>query len=193
MVLGVLWALLAPEERSLGAGIRPVYLHVSATWAGVTLLYLVGVWGGVAALLPRVGRVSVWLRAGWTAGLTAFAAGFALSLVAARVSWGGVFWAEPRVLASIAVVALGLVALAVEPGDRPRRWGPSLWAVAALACYGVLRNADTFVHPERPIRPTTPWSIRGTFFGLYALFLVSASAFAVMLAGRRQPTPPGDA
>ena len=158
-----------------------VYLHVSATWAGITFLYAGGFLGGVSLLLPSRDGFRVWLRSVWTAGLVAFVAGFLLSLVAARVSWGGIFWAEPRMRASLGVVAVSLLALAVEAGVRGSRWKGLTWTVAALACFVILRSAGLFIHPDRPIHPTTPWSIRGTFLGMYALFLLTGAALASAL------------
>jgi hypothetical protein len=116
--------------------------------------------------------------------LVAFAAGFLLSLVAARVSWGGIFWAEPRMRASLGVVAVSLLALAVEAGVRGSRWRGVTWAVAALACFVILRSAGLFIHPDRPIRTTTPWSIRVTFLGMYGLFLFTSAALASALPRR---------
>ncbi len=184
LVVAALWALLAPEERSLGSGIRMVYLHVSATWAGITFLYGVGLLGGVSSFLPSPDGLRGWLRSVWTAGLAAFAVGFLLSLVAAQASWGGIFWAEPRVRASLGVVAVSLLALTVEAGVRGSRWRGLTWTVAALACFVILRSAGLFIHPDRPIRSTTPWSIRGTFLGLYAFSLVIGAALASALSRR---------
>jgi hypothetical protein len=184
LFVAALWALLAPEERSMGSGIRMVYLHVSATRAGLTFLYAGGILGGLSPLLPSRDGFLAWLRSAWTAGLVAFAAGFLLSLVAAHGSWGGIFWAEPRMRASLGVVAVSLLALAVEAGVRGSRWRGMTWAVAAMACFVVLRSAGLFVHPDRPIRPTTPWAIRGTFLGMYALFMVTSAALASALRQR---------
>jgi hypothetical protein len=116
--------------------------------------------------------------------LGAFIVGFLLSLMAAQVSWGGIFWAEPRVRASLGVVAVSLLALAVDAGFRDSRWRGLTWTVAALACFVILQSAGLFIHPDRPIRPTTPWSIRGTFLGMYALFLVTGAALASVLPRR---------
>jgi hypothetical protein len=181
LVAAALWAFLAPEERSLGSGIRMVYLHVSATWAGITFLYGAGILGCLSLLLRSPDGFRGWLRSVWTAGLAAFAAGLLLSLMAAHVSWGGIFWAEPRMRASLGVVAVSLLALAVDTGVRGSRWKGLTWTVAALACFVILRSAGLFIHPDRPIRPTTPWSIRGTFLGMYALFLLTSAALASAL------------
>jgi hypothetical protein len=161
-----------------------VYLHVSATWAGITFLYGAGILGGVTLLLPSPDGLRGWLRSVWWAGLAAFAVGFLLSLMAAHVSWGGIFWAEPRIRASLGVVAVSLLALTVEASLRGRRWAGLTWTVAALACFVILRTAGLFIHPDRPIRPTTPWSIRGTFLGMYALFLLTSAALASALPRR---------
>ena len=68
----------------MGVTIRPVYLHVSATVAGMLLLYAAAGLGllRTAGLLPRF---DAWLRRVWMAGVVMFALGYALSLLAAQV------------------------------------------------------------------------------------------------------------
>jgi hypothetical protein len=193
LVIAALWAAVAPAERSMGNAIRFVYLHVSATWAGVTFLYGVGALGVVAVARPDA-SFTAWLRRGWTAGLVVFVLGFLLSLVSARVSWGGIFWAEPRMRASLGVVALGSVALAVDAGLPEGRGRGLVWTVAAAASFVLLRGAALYIHPEHPIQATTPWSIKGTFFGMFVLLLAGTAmltlAFPPARGGEAGSTAP---
>lgn len=177
------WAALAPPERSLGEGIRVVYLHVSATLAGLTCLYGVGVVGAVAVFQP-LGVVETQLRSFWIAGLAAFGLGFGLSLVSATVSWGGIFWAEPRVRASLGVVAVSLVAWTVVGSLGARRIRHLAWAVAAGLAFISLRTAPLYVHPDHPVQSTTPLGIRAAFVGIFLLFLAASFCLAQLLHGR---------
>lgn len=178
----VAWAALAPSERSLGDGIRIVYLHVSATLAGLACLYGVGAVGAVGVVRP-LGAVGTRLRFVWVAGLWTFALGFALSLVSATVSWGGIFWAEPRVRASLGVVAVGLLAPAVRAGLANRRLRDLVWPVSAVLIFVVLRTAALYVHPDHPIKSTTPLGIRGAFVAIFVLFLVASLCLAKLMHG----------
>jgi hypothetical protein len=174
------WALLAPPERTLGDAIRVVYLHVSATMAGLACLYGAGALGLATAVLP-VPRVERALRPLWIAGMAAFVAGFLLSLVSARISWGGIFWAEPRVRASLGVVAVGLVAVAVDGWLAPARARNLTWSAAAALAFVALRTAPLYIHPDHPVKEGTPPGIRAAFLGISVCWLVAALFLARFL------------
>ena len=87
----------APSERTLGDGMKLVYLHVSIIWAGMTGVVVSGVLGLLNGFRPHHNRVVLMqqiaaVSMGW------FAAGLLLSIMAAKVNWGAVFWQEPRKL-----------------------------------------------------------------------------------------------
>ena len=178
------WALLAPPERTMGDAIRVVYLHVSATMAGLACLYGAGALGlaMTARPVPRVERA---LRPLWIAGLAAFSAGFLLSLVSARISWGGIFWTEPRMRASLGVVATGWVALAVHAGLGPGRARDLTWTVAAAVAFVAIRRAPLYLHPDHPVTATTPLGIRAAFLGIAICWFVACLFLTrLLLVGR---------
>ncbi len=180
----VVWALLAPSERQLGDGIRFVYLHVSATWAGLMGIYGAGLIGLAEAAAPaRIPRG--WTAAFGRAGLVLFAVGFVVSLVSAQVSWGGIIWTEPRLLASIGIVALGLVVAWTLAGVGSARIDGLAWAGFAAASAVSLQTAGLFFHPDDPIGASTSDPIRWTFFGLFGL----ATVALFLLVHRFRPGP----
>lgn len=174
------WAALAPPERSLGDGIRVVYLHVSATLAGLACLYGVGLLGAVVSLRP-VAFLEDRLRSYWIAGLGAFGLGLALSLVSAAVSWGGIFWAEPRLRASLGVVAVGMMAWAAYWSFGSARTRHLVWTVSAAMVFLLLRTAPLYIHPDDPVQSTTPLGIRAAFGGMFVLFLAASFCLAELL------------
>ena len=172
LAVASVWGLvLAPQERTMGATIRPVYLHVAATVAGMTMLYAAAGLGLVRTmgLLPAV---DAWLRRVWAGGVVMFAVGYALSLLAAEVAWGGIFWAEPRVRASVGVMAVGMVAWAMAPRITSKLGEHLLWPLALAVMMVMLAGADRVIHPEDPVQDVTPLSIRATFWGLTAVMLL---------------------
>ena len=180
IVAGVWGLLLAPPERTMGTTIRPVYLHVAATVAGLTMLYITAGLGLVrtAGLLPRLDG---WLRRLWAGGVVMFGLGFVLSLLAAQVAWGGIFWAEPRVRASVGVLAVGMIVWAVAPRVRKMAAGHLLWPVALAAIMAMLASAQRIIHPESPVQDVTPWGIRGTFYGLTVIMLLTGWSVAQLM------------
>ncbi len=181
LVVAGVWALLlAPQERTMGTTIRPVYLHVAATVAGLTMLYVTAGLGLVrtAGFLPRLDG---WLRRLWAGGVVMFGLGFVLSLLAAQVAWGGIFWAEPRVRASVGVLAVGMIVWAVAPRVTKMAAGHLLWPVGLAAIMAMLANAQRIIHPESPVQGVTPWGIKGTFYGLTAIMLLTGWSVAQLM------------
>ncbi len=183
LTVAAIWGLLlAPEERTMGVTIRPVYLHVAATVAGMMLLYLAGALGLIrtAGLAPRS---EPWVRRFWAAGTIMFGLGYGLSLLAAHVAWGGIFWAEPRVRASFGVLAVGMLTWAVAPRITERAGGHLLWPAALAGMITMLATAPRVIHPESPIQDVTPMNIKATFYGLTAVMLLVGWSLVQMLSG----------
>ena len=186
LVAGVWGLLLAPQERSMGTTIRPVYLHVAATLAGMTMMYAAA---GVG-LLRVGGLLPGWesrLRRVWGAGVILFALGYLLSLLAAQVAWGGVFWAEPRVRSSVGVLAVGAMVWAAAPRLTRRPMGHLVWPGGLAVAMVMLATSRRIIHPEGPIQDVTPWSIRGTFYGLTALMLLVGWDVMRLMASAQEP------
>jgi len=185
----VVWALLAPPERQLGEGIRLVYLHVAATWAGLLGIYLAGLMGLRLAITPD--RLPEgWTRAFATGGLILFTVGLVLSLASATVSWGGILWEEPRLLASIGIVALGAAVWWMTRGMANIRWRGLAWAIFATVSAVSLQAAELFFHPDEPIATSTSGEIRLTFYGLFALAVIAAGLIVFMLLPTNEPEQP---
>lgn len=181
--------LLAPEEATLGTKIRWVYLHVSFTWAGTSLINAVGLGGLYLIARPSAMPASTWVAPGQIAGLILYAAGFGLSLVASYTSWGGILWMEPRVLSSVAMLAGGIVVVIIDHYlISPRKIG--ILAVAtAVAWSWALSSTGRVFHPDDPIDASDSLTIRMTF---YALTIV-AIALGVVLAMIVKGSPRKDA
>ena len=185
LVVGVaLWGFLAPEERVLGGGIRWVYVHVSATWAGSLGLLAAGALGlaQIAQPKPRLGRG---MDAVGAAGLTLFAVGFGLSLVAAKANWGHVLWSEPRVALSLRLLGAGSLAWLASSRFVDGRVKGMPWVMLATLAAFELGTARRVIHPEGPIHDATSEAIRWTFYGMF----VAQVAIGALLASRwsRQP------
>ncbi len=168
----LLWA--APSERTLGAGIKLVYVHVAMTWTGMLGLTLAGVIGLGVALLGRPPLLAWARKVGWTAG-GFFAAGLLTSALAAWVNWGGVFWAEPRMQTALNGLVLALVAL-VASGWLPwRRAGGALLAVPPVFLAWSTSSATLVLHPRSPILSSSSPGIQLAFLGSFALCLAAAA------------------
>lgn len=180
VLLAVLVALLAPRERTLGSGIRSVYLHVSATWAGLSGFFLLGALGLVLLFWPNR-RLGAWVRSiGWAA-VMLFAVGYVLSLVAARVNWGGVLWQEPRVRVSFEILIGAAAVLMANLTALDQRWKGVLWVVLITFASWRLQSTQMYFHPEAPIRTSPSLAIKLSFYGLFVLALMAGASIVALM------------
>ncbi len=177
----VLW-WLSPPERTLGTGIRPVYVHVGLIWTGITGYVAAGLLG--IQLLRTGGRTwRRWARAtGWVAN-GFFLAGLLVSMWASQVNWGGVYLAEPRYLVNFALllVALSVQILAELPAVPSRLLG-ILYVGVMLALLAANQFTPLVLHPANPIRTSNAASIQLTFLAFFALFLLAAARLVFLVA-----------
>jgi len=168
VVAGALVASLAPEERTLGDGIRWVYVHVGLVWAGSLALALAAV-GGLGLAVTGRPRLEGWVRALWWAGLGVFGLGVGFSMIAASINWGAVALDEPRMAASLRFLAIAaMIAVAGSWSARPRVTGVLALATFALFAWDV-GGAELVMHPDDPIRTATSVAIQATFMTCFAL------------------------
>jgi len=109
LVLAAGLVIIAPDERTLGSGIKPVYVHVGLTLAGMAGLIIAGALG-LFGLLSSRNRFHAWMLATGRVGLLLYAAGVAASLVAAHVNWGGVTLEEPLLRMSVMLLGVAWIA-----------------------------------------------------------------------------------
>lgn len=175
--------LVAPEEATLGAGMRWVYLHVSFTWAGTLLINLIGLAGLYLIVRPTAMPHSLWVAPAQTAGLILFGIGFALSLAASYTSWGGILWMEPRVLSSIGILAGGMAAVALASIVVSPRTIGLLAILLSVGVSVVLASTGRVFHPEDPIDTSDSTSIRLTFYALTVIAFAIGLVLTMILHG----------
>lgn len=169
-----LLALLGPEEKSLGASVRIVYLH--GAWVlTAEVAFLAAGLAGLAALIARRAPLHRWSAALGRTGIVFWVTYLPLSLWAMQSNWNGLFLSEPRFrLAAIFAVTgvllqAGLWLIATD-------WISSL---ANLLFIIVLRiifaTAENVMHPPpSPIFNSGNYLIIGFFVVLNLLTLVAA-------------------
>ncbi len=176
----LLW--LAPAEKTLGTGMRSVYLHVGLIWTGIAGFGVGGLLG-LLVLFRNDTRLDGWAQSlGWVA-CGFFATGFLSSMLASKINWGGVFLAEPRNLSALMILC---VALIVQIWGSWPVW-PRLKGLfrVALVGIGIWSNLTTplVLHPQNPIRTSTSTAIQLTFLGIFLLFSLAAALVVMMVHG----------
>ena len=167
----LLW--FAPEEQTLGGGIKSVYVHVALIWVGMAGLTLAG-FIGLGVIIWANEQLSSWMQTvGWVA-FAFYAAGVGMSVLASKVNWGNVFWQEPRMRAALNTLAVVLIVEVVidwVPWIRLR--GVMSAGLVAMLAWTTLA-APLVLHPSDPIRTSSSSAIQLTFLGLFLLCALAA-------------------
>lgn len=184
LLLGVaLMIVFAPEERTLGSGIRSVYLHVGLIWTGLFGFAMTAVLG-IGVLLSEKPLWQRWLAlVSWVA-LGFYAAGIFMSMVASADNWGAVFLQEPRMAASLNGLAIATIVLVLGSWQPwPRLRGAMTASIIFVLLWLNLR-AELVLHPPNPIANSNATPIQLTFLLVTVLFILLASWLVWLLHGR---------
>jgi hypothetical protein len=164
----------APEEKTMGAGIKSVYVHVALIWTGMLGMVIAGVLGIVLAIFNRQ-KIYAWMMTiGWvTLGVLILSA--IASMIAQIINWNGIFWDEPRSVAQFQTLAAFIIALIASqwlPWLRVRGLVVGATVVVILT---VIRLAPLVLHPDNPIGTSNSSGIQFAFFALFILSTLGAS------------------
>ena len=174
LITAVIFLLyLAPEEATLGTGIRTVYIHVALTWTGMAGFVLAGLLGLAVLITANEKFTHLMQTLGWVA-FTFYAAGVAMSTLASRVNWGAVFWQEPRMMAAFNSLALMLIILIINTWLPWVRLRGLLQAALPLAVVWLTNRAPLVLHPRNPIFSSEATSIQLAFIAMFLLFVAIA-------------------
>jgi hypothetical protein len=174
--------LFGPEEKTLGANVRLVYVHgawVLAAELALMAAGLAGAAGVLAHFIPRFSRFEAtlhrWSAALGRAGMVFWITYLPLSMWAMQANWNGLFLAEPRFRLALNFAIVGvLLQVGLWMLHNP------LWtSIANLAYIVVLRvvfaAAQNIMHPPpSPIFSSGRWTIISFFVGLNLLAWLAA-------------------
>lgn len=166
-----------PAERTLGQGVKAVYVHVALTQAGMLGLLVAGLLG-IGVLITSGEALHRWMQAAARVGLALYAGGFVFSLLAQITSWGGIAWQEPRVVAALNILAVAIIVQVVivwlPDGDHWPRVRGLLYAALAAYLLWATGTADDVLHPSAAIRTSPSSAIRLAYLGLLGLAILGA-------------------
>jgi hypothetical protein len=169
-----LMALFGPEEKSLGANVRIVYLH--GVWALTAEIALaLAALAGLLGLAARRDFFHAWSAALGRAGIFFWVTYLPLSLWAMESNWNGLFLSEPRFRLALTFAVTGIL-LQAGLWIVNHKW---LTSLSNLAFFIVLRVvfgvAQNIMHPPpSPIFNSGNYVIIGFFVALNLLTLLAA-------------------
>jgi hypothetical protein len=164
-----LLAFLGPEEKSLGANVRIVYLH--GAWVlTAEMAFFAAALSGLLGLLLRKDIFHTWSAALGRTGIFFWLTYLPLSLFAMQANWNGLFLAEPRFrLAMIFAITGILLQLGLWLFDI--HWLTSLGNILYVIVLRVsFATAQNVMHPPpSPIFNSGNYVIMGFFIALNLL------------------------
>ncbi len=184
LTVAAVLVLIIPGERTLGDGLRIVFIHAALIQTGAIGLIGAGLLGLAAAFSGREGAAG-WARTVGAVALTFYFGGIATSLIAAQINWGGLGLDEPRMAAglrTLAVAAIVQVLAAWLPASEAgRRLDGLLRAALATFLVWATASAPLVLHPRNPIGASPSLAIQASFYALLATTLLAAGWVIVRL------------
>jgi hypothetical protein len=174
VVLIALIALFGPEDKSLGANVRIVYLHGAWVLTAEIAFILAGVAGFLALIRSRP-QLDNWSAALGRTGTVFWVTYLPLSLLAMQTNWNGLFLAEPRfrLALTFAVVAV-LMQVGLWLIAKPA-YTSAANALFIMVLRYVFSQASNVMHPPpSPIFSSGNYLIIGFFVGLNLLSWLAA-------------------
>ncbi|HLO33124.1 MAG TPA: hypothetical protein VK249_28515 [Anaerolineales bacterium] len=174
LIVIALLTLFGPEEKSLGANVRIVYLH--GAWVlTAELAFIASGLAGLLALITRRQLFHQWSAALGRAGILFWVTYLPLSLWAMQSNWNGLFLAEPRFRLALIFAVTGLL-LQVGLWLINLPWVISLANVLFILILRlVFSTAKNVMHPPpSPIFNSGNYAIIGFFIALILFTLVAA-------------------
>jgi hypothetical protein len=165
---------LGPEELSLGANVRIVYLHGAWVLTAEAALGLSAI-AGLLGILTRRERLHHWSAALGRTGLFFWVTYLPLSLWAMQANWNGLFLGEPRFRLAVIFAVTGVL-LQIGLTLLARPLFTSLFNVLFFAALRIgLSQADYVMHPPpSPIFSSGIFSLQLFFIGMIFLTMVAA-------------------
>ena len=172
LVLSILFAAIAPLEKTLGTNARFVYFHGAWVWAGM-FSFLVAAGTGLLALLLRRANLHYWSQAWGRVGIIFWVLFLPMSLAAMQLNWGGLFLDEPRWQIPLNLAIVGVL---LQIGLA---FFPVLWTSVGNLFFGIfffiwMRGTDAVLHPDSPIFNSEARNIQFFFFGLVLILAFAA-------------------
>ena len=189
VIVIALLALFGPEERSLGANVKIVYLH--GAWVLAAELAFVGAAvAGLIAFITRREAFHRWSAALGRTGIFFWVTYLPLSLWAMQSNWNGLFLAEPRFRLALIFAVTGVL-LQVGLWIMNTNWITSLANIIFIVVLRVIfSTASNVMHPPpSPIFNSGNYTIIGFFLALIALTMLAAyflTSWFLALRGKTQ-------
>lgn len=174
VIVIALLAFFGPEEQSLGANVRIVYLH--GAWVlSAELAFVAAAIAGLIAFITKRDVFHRWSAALGQTGIFFWVTYLPLSLWAMESNWNGLFLSEPRFRLAVIFAVTGVL-LQVGLWLINTHWITSIANIVYIVVLRVIfSSASNIMHPPpSPIFNSGNFAIIGFFLAMIALALLAA-------------------
>lgn len=178
VALGALLAWLSPAEATLGNAVKLVYVHAALMWVGFGLLTFGG-FAGATFLVWRKDALIFWSTGSEVMGLALLLGTGVLGAVTAKITWGSVFWAEPRMMMLGQILIAGIVAFLSHRLSGSKVVAGTANVFVAVVAWVLVLRTEKVVHPDSPIFASDSAAIK-----IFPLLITAIIAIAAVLAIR---------
>jgi hypothetical protein len=188
VIVIALLAAFGPEEKSLGANVRIVYLH--GAWVlTAEIAFFAAALAGVLAFITRRELFHRWSAALGRTGIFFWVTYLPLSLWAMESNWNGLFLSEPRFRLAVIFAVTGVL-LQLGLWVININWITSLANIIFIVVLRVVfATAQNIMHPPpSPIFNSGNYMIIGFFVGLNLLTWLAAYFLSMWLLSFRNAT-----
>jgi hypothetical protein len=174
VIMIALLTLFGPEEKSLGANVRIVYLHGAWVMAAEAA-FIAAALAGLLGLVLRREIFHAWSAALGRTGIIFWISYLPLSMFAMQTNWNGLFLAEPRFRLAIIFAVTGIL-LQIGLWLFSISWLTSFANILyIIALRVVFATAQNVMHPPpSPIFNSGNYIIIGFFVGLNLMAFLAA-------------------
>lgn len=187
VIVIALLALFGPEEKSLGANVRIVYLH--GAWVlSAELAFIAAALAGLIGLVTKREAFHQWSAALGRTGIFFWVTYLPLSLWAMQSNWNGLFLAEPRFRLAVIFAVTGVL-LQLGLWLVNTNWITSAANIIFIVVLRVIfATAENVMHPPpSPIFNSGNYAIIGFFLALIALTLLASYFLTRVFLGILSP------
>jgi hypothetical protein len=178
LTLIALLVWLSPAEQTLGDVVKLIYLHGALARTGLVAFGAAGLLG-LATLLVDRPSLATWCDAAGKAALAIWIVYALSSMISTYMAWGVlVAWSEPRVVASVQILAAALLIVGVNHFVAHPRFTAAANLLLGGLAWWLTQRAAIIRHPLNPIGESDSAAIKG----FYAVLLLACLLLAAFVA-----------
>lgn len=172
LFVGIILIILSPDDKVLGSVSKLIYLHGALINSGLFLFICLGIVSLITLFRKNPTDLSLLFSIEKTAIIFWVAAAISGN-IASRIAWGGIFWEEPRLQATILVSLLSLSIYFISSASENPKVASFLGIMLSLSVWIFMIGAGRIMHPDNPFGASGS-SFRFFFALITFVFLVTS-------------------